>query len=449
MANGNPERSSSTTARTPRPPLTSAAVIENVRASQFVVVDGVLYASRGGTPNSVVAFDIASGSALWHFDIPGTKAAVDNVPAVAANLVLCGGQGGAALHALDRTTGELVWQVPTSSLYARNTIIDGTAAYVCSDSILCVELADGSTRWRYPLRAQTTPTVDDAAVYVDGASQLLALDKVTGQQRWSISAREQAFGHVVVDGQRLYVSDGMDVRCVDKRDGSVVWTVSLPDLTWISQLATGCFALGEDVLCVAPWEDTTGTTFIVGLDKNSGTQLWRHDFDGPGLFTPTVVGNTVYVVSWEDAILWGFDISSGDVLCHRNDGAYYEQPIAAEGKLFVKDGSAVRVFTESPTHAADVDAMPGDLSLDVCPNPAFGPVVVTLATRRRATVSLRVFDVLGRHVGTLFEGMLPAGTHQFNWSASGSGTADGGTGMYLIAASTAELASTRRLFVVR
>jgi len=51
------------------------------------------------------------------------------------------------------------------SRYARHTIIDGNTIFVTSDSLFCLNLADGKTIWRAEYDdAQIVPVVDDVNV---------------------------------------------------------------------------------------------------------------------------------------------------------------------------------------------------------------------------------------------------------------------------------------------
>lgn len=68
----------------------------------------------------------------------------------------------------------------------------------------------------------------------------------------------------------------------------------------------------------------------------------------------------------------------------------------------------------------DVAAEPGpgaDLALDAFPNPAAGPLTVGYRLGAPASVTVDVFDVLGRHVGRVDEGPRAAGDHRAVWDA--------------------------------
>lgn len=68
-----------------------------------------------------------------------------------------------------------------------------------------------------------------------------------------------------------------------------------------------------------------------------------------------------------------------------------------------------------------------DRLLTISPNPFNPETVVKFELSEGNTVSLAVFDVLGRKAATLAEGALPAGKHEFTWNA-GART----SGMYFV-----------------
>ena len=69
--------------------------------------------------------------------------------------------------------------------------------------------------------------------------------------------------------------------------------------------------------------------------------------------------------------------------------------------------------------AASVTAAPEAFALSpMSPNPVRGSAVVTFETPEAATVSVAVFDVLGREVATLADGPVGAGVHRARFDAS-------------------------------
>jgi photosystem II stability/assembly factor-like uncharacterized protein len=88
---------------------------------------------------------------------------------------------------------------------------------------------------------------------------------------------------------------------------------------------------------------------------------------------------------------------------------------------------------------------PGEqLGLEVAPNPFRDEAAVTLTLARPGEVSASVYDVLGRRVALLHEGLLPAGTHDLTLDGSAL-TA----GVYVIRAAAWSVGGTGRDVVAR
>jgi photosystem II stability/assembly factor-like uncharacterized protein len=117
-------------------------------------------------------------------------------------------------------------------------------------------------------------------------------------------------------------------------------------------------------------------------------------------------------------------------------------PSAVRG-FAVGDAGAVVRFIGTVTGA---EGAPDDdaLSLAVGPNPARGPIAVTLTVDRPKAVTVAAFDALGRRVATLHMGGLNAGTHVLSLD-----TARLPAGAYILRAVAASAAAARRITVVR
>ena len=87
-------------------------------------------------------------------------------------------------------------------------------------------------------------------------------------------------------------------------------------------------------------------------------------------------------------------------------------------------------------------------ALDVHPNPSIGFASIEYALPRAARVRLSVFDVAGREVARLVDGVEEAGRHKASWSGTAA-TARARAGVYLIRYETPEGSWTRRLALLR
>ena len=96
------------------------------------------------------------------------------------------------------------------------------------------------------------------------------------------------------------------------------------------------------------------------------------------------------------------------------------------------------------TDAEDEAAPPAGPALSVFPNPTRGAATSVLALPAAADARLAVYDVLGREVAVLHDGLLPSGDHHFRL-----GGAALPAGVYLLRAEAAGATVTARVAVVR
>jgi hypothetical protein len=83
--------------------------------------------------------------------------------------------------------------------------------------------------------------------------------------------------------------------------------------------------------------------------------------------------------------------------------------------------------------AAPEPVVPGSIVLGrPFPNPSTTGWTVRYTLPRSGAVSLRVYDLLGRHVATLADGNVPAGEHLARWDGRTRHGGRAAPGLYLI-----------------
>jgi hypothetical protein len=78
------------------------------------------------------------------------------------------------------------------------------------------------------------------------------------------------------------------------------------------------------------------------------------------------------------------------------------------------------------------------------PNPFNAQTTIEYALPNEAAVSLSVFDIQGRKVATLIEGMKPAGYHRMIWDAKGMPS-----GLYFMRLTAGEFVETRKMTLLK
>lgn len=205
---------------------------------------GVAFIGTGNTyeppaaplSDSLLAIDVDTGEVVWHhqFTYPdvwssGNAGGVDGDVGAGPNLwehegrAMVGvGDKRGVYHALDRATGEVVWEaemtpgsllggVIGTSAYAEGVIYVGSNVGdpvsngpTGTTEVLALAAADGEVLWRHEMEgAIYAPiTTTPGLVYAASTSGTMAiLDAETGEERWSHQAPDQVGGGAsVVDG---------------------------------------------------------------------------------------------------------------------------------------------------------------------------------------------------------------------------------------------------------
>src|SRR5262249_1654012 len=97
------------------------------------------------------------------------------------------------------------------------------------------------------------------------------------------------------------------------------------------------------------------------------------------------------------------------------------------------------------TTGVDDHSLPLAFGLSVSPNPSIGPAAIEYAMPREDAVRLRVYDISGREVARLADGVEPAGRHLVRWGTRG----EGGAGIYLVRFETPAGSWTQRIVMLR
>jgi outer membrane protein assembly factor BamB len=212
-------------------------------------VDGELVFGVGQY-GEVVCVDAASGKQQWRKnyakDFGGQlpEWGYCGMPLVdGAKVILAPGGRRGDLVALDKKTGELIWQSKglTDSIHYSSPIvaeIGGVRQYIqlTDASVAGIAADDGRVLWRVPRSGATavipTPIYHDGCVYVTsgyGAGCNLfkvteASGKFTAQQVYANKEMLNHHGGVVLIGKHLYgFSDGKGWTCQEFETGKVVW----------------------------------------------------------------------------------------------------------------------------------------------------------------------------------------------------------------------------------
>lgn len=123
--------------------------------------------------------------------------------------------------------------------------------------------------------------------------------------------------------------------------------------------------------------------------------------------------------------------------------------LASDNSVYVAGDYMLTVikYTQSVTsiRGNEIVGVPQEFTLSQnYPNPFNPSTTIEYALPTQSLVSIEIFDILGRKIGSLEEGIKPAGIHQATWDASGKAS-----GIYFYRIKAGDKAVTKRMTLLR
>lgn len=195
--------------------------------SSPAVAGGTVYV--GDLLGVLHAVDADSGEPRWLFP---TGAEIKSSPVVAGDLVLIGSYD-EHFYGVDRATGEARWSLQTEGpVHATPGRHDGLAWVTGCDAVLRgVRITDGTEMLRFDSGAYTaaSPAIADGTLYYGTFNnEVLAVDVGAGELRWRYEHPDRHFpfyASAALAGE-LVIAAGRDklIHALDRRTGEARWT---------------------------------------------------------------------------------------------------------------------------------------------------------------------------------------------------------------------------------
>lgn len=273
------------------------------------------------------------------------------------------------LIALELESGEEKWDYSDSDdPDLEDLVIANETIYMVVDSndrdggsyIIAIDALTGDERWKYETRleANTVSATDDVVYFTafkhgDGDETegcLFALDAESGRELWKFE-KDMSMEGVVAGDDAVYVQaydyqyDGDELKhdshiyAVDAKSGNEKWDYQSDlELTEVA-LADGVIFVSEN----GGYYTDEDVSYLQAVDAGTGQKLWKYDHGTGGLQAPIVADGVVYVMGGEEGDednrykyqLIALDAKSGS----RNwkydlRGSLGGGPIISEGKIF-------------------------------------------------------------------------------------------------------------------
>ena len=303
--------------------------------SSPVVVDGVLYI--GGPDGILNAIDVDTGQEVWKFEAGGKISAA---PLVAEGKVFFGyTSSNLEYFALDKDTGELVWQKNFTWVFQGAAYNDGTVFFGdIEGNFRAVNPDNGNVLWTFSTTAGffPNPAVDSSKVY-SGAhdGKYYAFDQATGNVVWSTMTGTGSGGDpdsaaVVLWENHAYVQkQGNQIAALNLSNGNIDWTWTAPG----GFLQNGTVAAFDDKIFGSTVRQVkslpyNATIYAFNDVAAGGGQLWSYR-GGGGLTGPVGTDSSVIFGSSGDPFVTAVDPDTGALLWRFYTGGAMEEAIPA------------------------------------------------------------------------------------------------------------------------
>ena len=309
-------------------------------------------------------------------------------------------------------------------------------------NIRCVEAFDGYPMWSRPLGSQivASPAVCDSVtqqevmwqsqltvVVATSAGRVYALDASSGNQLWEYGT-----------GSTDPISSSPSVAVDRAHNWGMVWFESTNGMVYCLHLGA---PKGEGRLI---WSATTsgGTASSPAVVLPYGMLPLGFDRVGDPVYPPEcatgdpVRDGCVYVGcggGGGGARILALDAADGSLVWSYNmPQAVGASPAPTLGRMFI---SSDRLYAFEPNAEAgvggDVTAAI-DLGLRIGPNPVRPSTVIEYGVPVESRVSLRVYDVRGRLVKSVFDGLRAPGRYKAEWDGRNDDGQEVGAGIYFV-----------------
>lgn len=205
--------------------------------------------------------------------------------------------------------------------------------------------------------------------------KILAIDRQTGRTVWDRVAREEepheashqdngtwASGSAITDGEHVFAYFESRGLYAYDLDGKLIWQTDFGDKHMRNQFGEGSTPALYGNYLIVVWDQINGPSFVVTLDKRTGTELWRASRDEMDTWaTPLVVehdGRRQVVVNAMNRVR-SYDLETGTIIWEGPGTTMnvIPTPVSGNGMVFIMSG-----FRGNNLKAIRLAAATGDIA---------------------------------------------------------------------------------------
>lgn len=224
------------------------------------------------------------------------------------------------------------------------TVVSGSAYYGSGKQVSAIQFPEGTGIWTSKVGAavSTAPAVVSGHVVVTG-QELIALDRETGEEKWSYAGEGKFRGTPAVKGSTIFVASTKGrVYAVDVGTGQPIW-----ELETSSAFGVAPASVAGDMV-VVPGRDGV----VWGIFAETGRERWRFPTRGV-ISTGVALANDRAWVGTEAGDVSAINLRTGQEIWRMQDlPAVVTSPVWANGAVYVgcDDGKLVALNAEDGAH---------------------------------------------------------------------------------------------------
>jgi outer membrane protein assembly factor BamB/class 3 adenylate cyclase len=314
-----------------------------------IVVDGSVI--MGDLSGVVRALDARTGEERWRFRSKNGGGFTASA-AAADGLIFVADLAG-TLHGLDATTGVQRWATPLQNSGVRPVVAEDGLLYVGSSDgkAFGLDTATGQKRWSWEGPAGTpveVSVVSEGVAYIGGGGVLYAIRLVDKENAWppvnTISTNQSV---ALLDGDTIFMAalpvpgevSRSELLAIDRATGEPRWRWQSP-----SGLQVNPSVVLDGIVYVVTTDDGV---YALRDGGSAAQQIWHTSVPGSGL-PISLVGDILYLGANEGPLI-ALSGSDGHVLWETpSDLAGTTNPVVSGGMIFQVDGelSVIRAWAE-------------------------------------------------------------------------------------------------------
>jgi len=428
------------------------------------VLDGKVYVPA----DSAWCLDAEAGSRIWAFK-GMSDSKMNGTPAVG---------GGAAyftntprndeidscrVYALDSETGREIWSKGFPHYTTGSLTLSESRLLLPTDGgpLYCLDPSTGAVLWTNTDAEggywDSSPTVDNGIIYIGGRDTeddedigcAHAIDLYSGELIWETSVADHWLGiestPALYDGKVYvgytgYFQEGKGgVAALDERTGRVLWKVK-------SKLHGSVGIAGG----VVYWAENYGDG-IYAADAETGDIIWRYTVAGAprqGMQSSPAITNGVMYIAATDGRLYAF--GSGIKYTHQTGITALPGENVLTATAWDSLGNVIG--TGQATFTVKEPSPGIDLTI-IWPNPFPTPgkdfTYIEYRLSKREAVKVRIYDVAGRLVAELDQGVVDSGDNIAVWNGKTSRGETAESGIYFCEVAIPSGSDHKKICVLR